>query len=163
MGFELTELIHLFRIELTVFFMAAVPMVELRGAIPMGVALGMSPLHATIISYLGSLLPAPFILLWIKPVFDILRNTRPFRRIVEKLTERSMNKSSPKVQRYGAWGLILLVAVPLPGTGVWSGSLAAALLNIPFKWAFLAIMVGNFLAAVAVMMLSDGVSRLWLW
>jgi len=121
--------------------------------------LGMTPLHAAVVSFFGSLIPAPFILLCIRPIFERLRQTRLFRGLVDRLTHRSLNKDAHRVQRYGAWGLILLVAIPLPGTGVWSGSLVAALLNIRFRWAFPAIVVGNFLAAVAVMLLSDGFVR----
>ncbi len=155
----LVDLVQFFRIELTVLLTAAVPMIELRGAIPIGIALGMSPLHAAAVSFVGSLLPAPFILLWVRPVFERLRHTRLFRGLVERLTARSLSKDAHRVQRYGAWGLLLLVAIPLPGTGVWSGSLVAALLDIRFRWAFPAIVVGNFLAAVAVMILSDGFVR----
>ena len=153
------DLIQFFRIELTVLLTAAVPMIELRGAIPVGIALGMSPFHAAVVSFFGSLLPAPFLLLWIRPVFEKLRQTRLFRGLIERLTARSLQKDGHRLQRYGAWGLVLLVAIPLPGTGVWSGSLAAALLDIRFRWAFPAIVAGNFLAAVAVMLLSDGFVR----
>lgn len=152
----LTNILKIISIEMTVFLTAALPIIELRGAIPVGISLGLTPLHAIIISFLGSMLPVPILLFTIRPIFKALRNTVLFRGLVEKLTTRSL-KNHAKIQKYGAWGLVLIVAIPLPGTGVWSGTLAAALLNIRFKWAFPAILAGNFIAALAVTLLSQGV------
>lgn len=154
------ELLNFLTIELTVLLTAAMPIIELRGAIPVGISLGMSPLHATALSFLGSMIPVPFILFTIRPIFNAMKKTKLLSPIVDKLTSKSMSKSSHGVQKYGAWALIPLVAIPLPGTGVWSGSLAAALLDIRFKWAFPAILVGNLIATLAVVALSNGVSRI---
>ncbi len=150
------ELLNFLSIELTVMLTAALPIIELRGAIPVGMSLGMSPAHATIISFIGSMIPVPFILFSIRPIFNYLKTTKIFKKLVHKLTDKSMSKSG-KIQKYGAWGLLVFVAIPLPGTGVWSGSLAAALLDMRFKWAFPAILVGNLIAAVIIMGLSNGV------
>ena len=119
-------LMNFLSVEFTVFLTAAIPVVELRGAIPLGLSLGMSPLHAALISLAGSMLPVPFILFTIRPIFKYLRTTKLFRRIIGRLTDKSINNSGHKIQKYGAWGLVIFVAIPLPGTGVWSGSLAAA-------------------------------------
>ena len=102
------------------------------------------------------MLPAPFILSAIRPVFNALRKTTLFRKFINKLTDKSLNKSG-RMQKYGAWGLLLFVAVPLPSTGVWSGSLAAALLDMRFKWVFPAILVGNLIAGVLIMGVSNEV------
>ncbi len=153
------SLLELLKVELTVFLMSAIPVIELRGGIPMGVALGLSPLNAAVICYFGSLLPAPFILLALKPVFELLRKTNTFRHVVDRFATHSLEKNGDKVQRYGMWGLMIFVAIPLPGTGVWSGSIAAALLGIPFKRSFPAIAAGNALAAIAVTLISQGVFR----
>ena len=102
------------------------------------------------------MIPVPFILFSIRPIFNYLKTTKMFKRLIHKLTDKSMSKSG-KIQKYGAWGLLVFVAIPLPGTGVWSGSLAAALLDMRFKWAFPAILVGNLIAAVIIMGLSNGV------
>ena len=142
--------------ELTVLIIAALPVIELRGAIPVGISLGLSPLHATLISFIGSMIPVPFILFTIRPVFKYLRTTRLFKGLVDRLTERSTRRNDEKIRKYGVLGLILIVAIPLPGTGVWSGSLAAALMNLRFKLAFPAIMLGNIIAAILVMILSQG-------
>ena len=139
---------------------AALPIIELRGAIPVGIAMGLSPIHATVISFIGSMLPVPILLFGIRPVFNYLRKTKIFRKMIDKLTTRSLRKSD-KVQKYGFWGLILLVAIPLPGTGVWSGTLVAALLDMRFKRAFPAILIGNLIAAIAVMALSNGVVKVF--
>jgi len=151
------EMLHGFGAEATVFMMSMIPVVELRGAIPMGLALGLSPLHSTILSFIGCMVPVPFILFGIRPVFDYLRQTKLFRGLVERLTNRSLTKHGHKIQKYGAIGLMIFVGIPLPGTGVWSASLIAALLDVRFKWAFPAILVGNLIAGIIVMLLSTGV------
>ena len=153
----LKKLLDFLSIELTVMITAALPIIELRGAIPVGISLGLSPLHATIISFIGSMIPVPFILFTIRPIFNYLKSTKTFNKMVNRLTDRSMQGGSQKIKKYGVWGLILIVAIPLPGTGVWSGSLAAALMNLRFKWAFPAIFVGNLIAGILIMMLSHGV------
>ncbi len=149
------EFLDFLTTEFTVLLTAALPIIELRGAIPVGISLGLSPINATIISLIGSMIPVPFILFTIRPIFNYLKTTRMFEKIVIKITSRSLAKSG-NIQKYGVLGLIIFVAIPLPGTGVWSGSLAAALLDIRFKWAFPAILIGNIIAAIAIMMLSYG-------
>ena len=155
----ITELLNFLSIELTVLLTAALPIIELRGAIPVGISLGLSPIHATVISFIGSMIPVPFILFTIRPIFNYLKTTKLFKKLVHKLTDKSLNKSG-NIQKYGAWGLLVFVAIPLPGTGVWSGSLAAALLDMRFKWAFPAILVGNIIAAVIIMGLSNEAFKL---
>ena len=154
------KLLNFISVEFTVMLTAAIPIIELRGAIPVGISLGLSPIHATLISLIGSMIPVPFILFAIRPIFKYLKTTKTFRSLVHRLTHKSMSKST-KIQKYGAWGLLVFVAIPLPGTGVWSGSLAAALLDMRFKWAFPAILVGNAIAAVLIMGLSNGVVKLF--
>ena len=143
--------------ELIVLITAAMPVIELRGAIPVGLSLGMSPLHATLLSLLGSMLPVPFILFGVRPVFNYLKKTVLFERLVGRITERALNNNEARIQKYGTLGLVIVVAIPLPGTGVWTGSLIAALLDIRFKWAFPAIFAGNIIAALAVLVISYGV------
>ena len=155
------EILNFLPRELAVLFIAALPVIELRGAIPIGISLGLSPFYATIISLIGSMIPAPFILFTIKPIFNRLKKTRLFKKLVDKLTDRSLKYNVEKIQKYGVWGLVLVVAIPLPGTGVWSGSLAAALLNMKFKQALLAIFMGNIIAAILIMILSYGVGSLF--
>ncbi len=153
------EWIQIFKTELSIFLMAAVPVIELRGAIPAGIALGMSPWHAALVSYLGSLAPAPLILKYVRPVFERLRKTKYLRGWADRMEARSVKRGSHNLQRFGAWGLILFVAIPLPGTGVWTGSMIAGFLDIRFRWAIPAIALGNLLAALAVLILSGGFVR----
>lgn len=147
------NLISFLSLEISVMLTAAIPIVELRGAIPIGIALGLSPIHSAILSFVGSMIPVPFILFAIRPVFNYLRSTKAFNKMVSRLTDRS-KLNSQKIEKYGVLGLILIVAIPLPGTGVWSGSLAAGLMNIRFKWAFPAILLGNFIAGILVVTLT---------
>lgn len=149
------EIFDFLSIELTVILTAMVPVIELRGAIPIGISLGLSPIHAAGLSFLGSMIPVPFILFMIRPIFDYLKQTRTFKKLIHRLTDKSFNGSG-KIQKYGVLGLLLFVSIPLPGTGVWSGSLAAALLDIRFKWAFPTIFLGNFIAGVIITLLSHG-------
>lgn len=156
----ITELLNFLSIELTVLLTAALPIIELRGAIPVGMSLGMSPAHATVISFIGSMIPVPFILFTIRPIFNYLKKTKLFKKLVHKLTDKSLNKSG-NIQKYGACGLLVFVAIPLPETGVWSGSLIASLLDMRFKWAFPAILVGNIIAAGIIMGLSNEAFKLF--
>ena len=152
----LGELFNFLSIEFSVMFIAVLPVIELKGAIPVGISLGLSPFHAAVISFVGSMIPVPFILFAIRPVFNYLKKTSIFKNVVHRLTDKSLSKSG-NIQKYGAWGLLLFVAIPLPGTGVWTGSLIAALLDMRFKWAFPAIFIGNLIAGILIMGISNGV------
>ncbi|HHU75715.1 MAG TPA: small multi-drug export protein [Firmicutes bacterium] len=155
----LRAILDLISVELTVLLTAALPVIELKGAIPVGISLGMTPIHAAFIAFLGSMIPVPVILFTVRPLFNYLKTTGVFRKLVEKLTTRSLQSNSGKIRKYGVWGLILLVALPLPGTGVWSGSLVAALLDMRFKLAFPAILVGNLIAGILIMGVSEGLFK----
>lgn len=149
------QIISFLSADLTVLFTAMLPVIELRGAIPVGISLGMAPAEAAVVAFVGSMIPVPVILLAIRPVFDRLKLTSTFSRLIHKITDRTI-KNSKNIQKYGPLGLMLFVALPVPGTGVWSGSLAAALLGMRFKLAFPAILTGNLIAGVIVMTLSNG-------
>ena len=148
-------------VELTVMLTAALPILEVKAAIPFGVyTLGLTPWHATILSFFGSIVPVPFILFGIRPVFNFLKHTKMFEELIHKITRKTIHKTGHKVQKYGAWALFVFVAIPLPGTGVWTGSLAAALLDIRFKWAFPAIVLGNAVATFLIATLTLGVLQI---
>lgn len=153
----MTNLFDAITVQMTVIFTSMVPLIELRGAIPLGVSLGLSPFNAMVLAFAGSMVPVPFILFATRPVFNYLRKKNLFIKLIEKLTHRSMNNAGKGIIKYGLLGLIIFVAIPIPGTGVWSGSLAASIIDIRFKLAFPAIMIGNLLAAVQIMTLSHGV------
>jgi len=139
--------------EVKVLLVAALPIIELRGAIPIGVAMGMSPIHAALICIIGSMIPVPFLLFFLKPVFAKARNFEISRKFVNWLTARTERKTG-QIKKYSLVGLALFVAVPLPTTGVWTGAIAASLFNLRIKYAFLAILIGNIIAAFIVTFLS---------
>jgi uncharacterized membrane protein len=133
--------------ELIIFLVSMLPLIELRGGLILAPILDIPMLKAIPICLAGNILPIPFILWFITPIFAWLKKTRLFRPIVEKLESKSMGKSE-KIQKYEFWGLVLFVGIPLPGTGAWTGALIASLLNIKLKKAFPAILLGLLLATV---------------
>lgn len=142
--------------ELIVLLTAALPIVELRGAIPLGATMGLPMFHSLGISLVGSMVPVPILLFAIRPGFNWLKKKKTFRDFIHRFTAKTLTKSG-KIQRYGFWGLIIFVAIPLPGTGVWSGAIAAALLNMRLKAAFAAILLGNLVAGTLITMGAYGV------
>ena len=142
---------------LQTLIMGMTPVVELRGAIPFGLALGLDPLTCYMAAVIGNCIPIPFIILFIEHVFRVMRKLSPkFGALVDKLEQRADEKSDV-VQKYALWGLVILVAIPLPGTGAWTGSLVAALMNIPLRKSGPACVLGVLIAGVAVMAISTGV------
>ena len=141
--------------ELIVFIISMVPILELRGGLlAAGPAfLDIPTWRAIPICIMGNLIPIPFILLLIRPIFAWLRRTKLFRPLVEKLEAKAMSKSS-QIEKYEFWGLVLFVGIPLPGTGAWTGSLIASLLGIDWKKAFLAVVIGVCMATVIMYFLS---------
>lgn len=154
MEIYINELLAYLPVGLVVLFTAAMPVIELKGAIPIGIALGLSPFLSSSISFIGSTLPSPFILFGLRPVLAYLKKMSVFERFTSWVTNKSMSKSG-RVQKYGSYGLFLFVALPIPGTGVWTGSVIASLLNIRFKWAFPAIFLGNLVTCLIFMGLLD--------
>ena len=138
------------------FFISMVPVIELRGAIPAGIAAGLSPAAAFVVSVLGNLVPVPFILLLIRRNFDLLRDTKTFGPLIEKL-ERRAHLKGRVVQKYRVPGRIILVGIPLPGTGAWTGALVAALLDIRLKSAVPAIFAGLLIAGAITLGVTMGV------
>ena len=130
---------------LLTFTTAMIPVVELRGAIPVGVAAGLPPAVACAVAILGNLLPVPFIMLLARWVFNWLRDSRLFGSKIVWL-ERRAHLKGRIVQRYRLPGLVVLVAIPLPGTGAWTGALVASLLDIRLRSALPAILLGLMIA-----------------
>ena len=128
--------------ELIIFLVSMLPVLELRGGMIAAKLLGVPLLKAFVICYIGNILPIPFILLFIRKIFQFLKRFSGTRKIVEKLEVRSMRQSE-KVKRWRNWGLLLFVAVPLPGTGGWTGALIAALLDIRIKTSLPIIALGG--------------------
>ena len=145
---------------LITFFVAMLPVVELRGAIPIGVSMGLGGWQTILASILGNMLPVPFIILFIRRVFTWLRSKSPkLENVVSSLEKRAEGKWE-KVHRYELLGLVILVAIPLPGTGAWTGALIAALMDIRMKSAVPAILLGVVIAGILVMGLTYGFSAI---
>lgn len=138
------------------------PVVELRGAIPFGHnVLGLGIWPAFLAGVLGNLLPVPFIIVYIRRVFQWMRRTMPrLNDLVDKL-ERKAHLKGRKVTKYKYLGLMIFVAIPLPGTGAWSGALAAAFLDMPLRRAVPAIALGVVIAGVLISVLSFGLGAMF--
>lgn len=131
------------------------PVAELRVGLPFGVALGLPWYLAFIASVAGNILPVPFIILFIRPLFIWIKKKTPLSRLIERLEKRAFKKAG-SVYRYELLGLFILVAIPLPGTGAWTGALVAAMLDMRLKNAFPAIILGVIMAGVLVMLITHG-------
>ena len=140
---------------LSVFFCSMVPIIELRGAIPMGAALGISWPVNFAICIVGNMLPIPFILLFIRHILAWMKTTKRLSRIALWLEEKAAQKSA-RVMKYATFGLTVFVGIPLPGTGAWTGALVAALLNMRMKYALPSIFAGVLLAAFIMSGISYG-------
>ncbi len=145
---------------LMTFLISMVPVIELRGAIPVATGAGLSPWIAIPVAIFGNLLPVPFIILFIKKIFAWMRRTSPKLNAVVDKMEAKAEKNKEKVLKYAFWGLTLFVAIPLPGTGAWTGALVAAMLDMPFKKAFPAIVIGVVSAGVIISFVSYGAAAL---
>ncbi len=138
-----------------IFIVSMIPILECRGGLVMASLLQVDIRQAIPICIIGNIIPIPFILLFIQKIFHWLKRFSWSRKIVENLEQRAMNKSD-KVQEKEFLGLLLFVGIPLPGTGAWTGSLIASLLEMDLKKASLAILIGIFLATVIVSSVSYG-------
>ena len=142
------------------FLMAMVPVVELRGAIPFGVASGLSIWTSILVSIFGNLVPVPFILVFIRRIFSWLRTRNEKLNALVTRLERRAEQKKETVIRYAFWGLVILVAIPLPGTGAWTGALVAAMMEMRVKRALPAIVLGVIIAAVVVAVITYGAAVL---
>ncbi len=145
---------------LMTFCTAMVPVVELRGAIPLGLAAGLPPAAAAAAAIAGNMVPVPLILLLIRRIFRALRGVGWLGPKIDAL-ERRAHLKGRTVRKYRTLGLVLLVAVPLPGTGAWTGALVADVLDIRMRTALPAIALGVVIAGVIVTAVSCGVIRLF--
>ena len=146
---------------LLTFLVAMVPVVELRGAIPFGVVRGLNLWTAIIASILGNRIPVPFIILFIRKIFAWMRAHMPKLDGLVLRMEKKAEKNRAAVEKYAFWGLVILVAIPLPGTGAWTGALVAAMMEIRLKRAFPAIAIGVAIAGVIVSVITYGAQAIF--
>ena len=142
--------------EMVIFIISMIPILELRGGLLAASLLKVSAAKAIPICIIGNIIPIPFILLFIRQIFKLMKKTKIFRGLIERLEKRAMGKSD-QIKRYEFLGLLLFVGVPLPGTGAWTGALVASLIDMDIKKAFKAILLGICLAAVIMTLISYGV------
>lgn len=142
--------------ELGIMLLSMIPVTELRAAIPIFIAKGMSPYLAYIMAVIGNILPVPFILLLSRPIFKWMKGTRCLKKTVDFLNNK-VEKNKEKVLRYEFFGLMIFVAIPLPGTGAWTGAFIASILDLRFKNALPSISLGVLIAGLIVTLISSGV------
>ena len=141
------------------FLISMVPVIELRGGLPFGVAQGLAPLYAALVSIAGNLLPIPFLLKLVPKIFDFLRDKKYTKKLIAWL-EKKAEKNRKTIDKYGWLGLYILVAVPLPGTGAWTGALVSSCFKMKFWPSMAAIIVGVLTAGAIVLGITYGVTSL---
>lgn len=146
--------------ELTIFLISLLPILELRGGMIAAALLGVPFGRAFLICLVGNLLPIPFILWLIRPFFNWLRTTKHFKKLADWL-ERKTEKNKEKVLKYEVLGLLLFVAIPLPGTGGWTGALVAAMLDMPMKKSLPIICLGVLIAGIIMAAVTYGLPALF--
>ena len=144
---------------LTVLF-SMIPVVELRGGIPFGVTLGLPVWAAFIAAVIGNLIPVPFIIVYIRRIFQWMRERIPELNHLVDALERKAHLKGQRVNKYKYLGLAIFVAIPLPGTGAWTGALAAAFLDMPLRRAMPSIAAGVVIAGIAISVLTSGILNL---
>ena len=142
--------------EVAIFIISLLPILELRGGLIAARILGVKFIKAFIICYIANILPVPFILLFINYLFNKMSKWKPTKKIVDWLSNKTLKKKE-QIDKYGYFGLFLFVGIPLPGTGAWTGSLLAILLNLEKKKSFIAIALGVLAAGIIMSLLSYGI------
>lgn len=143
--------------ELIVFIISMLPILELRGSLLAAGFLQMEFLSTYVIAVIGNMLPIPFILIFIDKIFAFLKKTR-LKNLVKKMENKALSKSD-QIRKYGKFGLFLFVAIPIPGTGAWTGALAATLLRMKPKESILPIFLGVITAGLIMSLLSFGIIK----
>lgn len=146
--------------ELLVMLVAAMPISELRGAIPLGISLGLSPIHSTVISIIGNMAIVPILLKILSPAMDYFERTILFSKSIGWVKKRTLQKTKTIIKKYSLLGLFILVAIPIPTTGAWTGCIAATLLKIDYKNALFVILSGILMAGIIVSTISHQILSL---
>ncbi len=138
---------------LITFILGMCPIIEIRGAIPVGVGLGLTYFQAFLVGFIGNIIPIYFIVKYIGPIFDFLGRFKIFKKIIDWASNKATKhiEESERLQNFTAFGLFVFVAIPLPGTGAWVGSLIANFLHVPLKKAWLPLALGVLTAGFIVL------------
>lgn len=146
--------------ELLVIFFSMIPISELRGAIPLGISLGLSPVHSTIISIFGNILIVPLLLKILHPLIIYFEHTFIFKHTLGIVKNKAMNKADA-IKTYSLIGLFIFVAIPLPTSGAWTASVIASILKLDKKKAFIAISLGIIVAGLIILGISLGTIKMF--
>jgi uncharacterized membrane protein len=131
-----------------------IPLIEQRGAIPVGIlAYGLNPLVVALVSLLGSFIPAPFIHIFFNKIFAWMKTVKLFDKFTN-FVDKKVRKGSKKLEKYKEIGLITFVGIPLPTTGLWTGTAAAAFMGLDFKKSMICVFIGGILSAILITVLS---------
>lgn len=141
--------------EVIPFIISLFPVLELRGGMIAARLLEIEFVKAFVICFIGNMIPIPFILLFIRKIFSIMKKSKHLAKIVDKMEKRAHNKKGT-IDKYKEWGLLLFVAIPLPGTGGWTGSLVAALMDLRMKKCLPIITIGVFIAGLIMSLVTYG-------
>lgn len=146
--------------EIIVFIISLLPILELRGGLLAASLLGMDPIPSYIISVIGNILPIPFILWFMGAILNKMRNSK-IKKInsLAKWLDKKVTKHRGSIEKFGFWGLVLFVGIPLPGTGAWTGCLIASVLEMDKKKSLLSALIGVALASIIMMLVSFGLLR----
>ena len=147
--------------ELIVFIISLMPILELRGGLLAASLLNLNPIESYIIAVIGNIIPIPFILWFINSILSWMRKRKKLNKIVKWLDKKIM-KHKDQIEKYGFWGLVLFVGIPLPGTGAWTGCLIAAVLEMDRKKAFIAAILGVLMASIIMMLISFGFLKIFI-
>ena len=142
--------------EIIPFIISLFPVLEIRGGMIAALALDISFIRAFIVCYIANMIPIPFILLFIRKIFALMKKSKKLSKIVDKMEARA-DKKKDTIVKYQEWGLLLFVGIPLPGTGGWTGALLAALMDLRMKKALPIIALGVFIAGLIMSLLTYGI------
>ncbi|MGM9882236.1 MAG: COG2426 family protein [Bacilli bacterium] len=142
--------------EIIVFIISMMPILELRGGLIAAALLKMDFIPSYVISIIGNVLPIPLVLLFLEKIFNWLKKFNKTKKLVIKLENKILSKKK-QIDKYGYFGLLLFVGIPLPGTGAWTGSALAVLLHLDRKKSFIYILLGVILASIIMSILSFGI------
>lgn len=145
--------------SVTVFIVSMLPIIELRGGLIAAALLDLSLFKAFVICYIANIIPVPFILWFIRIVLDWMRKVKIFKKFVTWL-DKKVEKKKGQIEKFGFWGIVAFVGIPLPGTGAWTGALIAAMLDMDKKKAFLATALGVLIAGIIMAIFSYGILNL---
>lgn len=146
---------------LATFIISMIPVIELRGAIPIGVGLGLTHIEAMAVSVIGNMLPVPFIILFIRSIFKwMTQKSEKLGRLARKLEAKAEGKWD-RIHRFQFFALTLFVAIPLPGTGAWTGALIAAVMNMRLRNALPSVLLGVVIAGILVTGLTYGFTSIF--